>query len=65
MCEDNNLLSYDDTMKILKGYKGNLLSTLNTILNPSKNGFTLAKIGDTLLKNKEVWTDSTSIGIKQ
>ena len=51
--------------KILKGYKGNLLNTLNTKLSPAKNGFKLAKIGDTLPKNREVWTDSISIGIKQ
>ena len=52
-------------MKILKSYKGNLLNTLNTKLSPAKNGFKLAKIGDTLPKNREAWTDSVSIGIKQ
>jgi len=49
----------------LKDYKGNLWDLFEQVLDPNKNGFKLIKPGDNLPKEKEVWTDGSSILIKE
>lgn len=43
------------------GEKKNLLDLIEETLSPDSNGFKLAKIGDTLPLNNEVWLDEDSI----
>jgi len=38
-----------------------LLSVLESMINPKKNGFKIAKIGDSLPRDREVWTDSICV----
>jgi len=45
----------------MKYYTGDLLQTINNLLEPSTNDFELKTIGDKLPKEREVWTDSKSI----
>jgi hypothetical protein len=51
----------------LKGYNENdgLLKLLQKLLSPEPNGFQLKKSGDKLPNNKEVWTDSRSVLIRE
>ena len=58
---------YKESIRLLKGYNENegLLKHLQKLLSPEPNGFKLKKVGDKLPNNKEVWTDSKSVLIKE
>ena len=64
--ERNDITSIIDSIYWMKDYykHGSLLKTIENALDPKKNGFKLAKIGDKLIRGVEVWTDSPSIMVK-
>lgn len=49
------------SIKWIENYKGDLMKTVSDVLDPNKNGFSLKKIGDSLPKDREVWTDGECI----
>ena len=52
-----------ENFELLQGYTKyeDLMKYLQSLLDPSKNKFSLKRIGDSLPKDREIWTDSKSI----
>jgi len=66
---DSKITNYDISKLIdvdwLKYYKGDLWNLFEKLVDPTTNGFKISKPGDNLPKEKEVWTDGSSILIKE